>query len=345
MAKTMNPKARTIVNPMLDPFLERIVTPFSARYHLLGSQFSLESNDRRLMRLCAHAFSGLPRHRFPGGSDRLQIRLILHDIDAKPAGQRKGLAPELRTYGWNNVFGATMGPDTLALLSPPTGFGLIVVSKPMLAFPYQLRYELIEFSAFVLAARRRDLVPLHGACIALNGQGVLLLGDRGAGKSVTSLACLADGLEFVAEDGLVVCPTTLLTSGLSSFLHLRADSLHLFHGLTKAHRMLKSPTIVRRSGVPKVEIDVRKIGVKLARSSVEIRAIVFLSGRKSRSAGLATPLARTVARDWLAQSQPYASSLPQWRTFARRISGVPAYAVARGDQPQDIVAAIREILA
>jgi len=343
MAETMNPKARTMVNPMLDPFLERIATPFRARYQLLGSQFSLESNDRRLMRLCAHAFSGLPRHRFPGGSDRLQIRLILRGTDA--GGQADALAPELCTYGWNNLFCATMGPDTLAVLSPQTGFGLIVVSKPMLAFPYQLRYELIEFSAFVLAARRRDLVPLHGACIALNGHGVLLLGDRGAGKSVTSLACLADGFEFIAEDGLVVCPATLLTSGLSSFLHLRADSLHFFHGLKKAHRMLKSPTIVRRSGVPKVEIDVRKIGIKLARSSVEIRAIVFLSGRNSRNAGLATPLARTVTRDRLAQSQPYASSLPQWRTFARRISGVPAYAVARGDHPRDIVAAIREILA
>lgn len=341
----MNPKARTTVNPMLDPFLERVATPFGDRYHLLGSQFSLESNDRRLMRLCAHAFSGLPRHRFPGGSDRLQIRLILHDTDAKPAGQRKGLVPALRTYGWNNVFCATMGPDTLALLNPQTGSGLIVVSKQVLAFPYELRYELIEFAAFVLAARRRDLVPLHGACIALNGRGLLLLGDRGAGKSVTSLACLADGFEFVAEDGLVVCPATLLTSGLSSFLHLRADSLHFFRGLKSAHGMLKSPTIVRRSGVAKVEIDVRKIGVKLARSSVEIRAIVFLSGRKTRSAALATPLNRTVTRDRLAQSQPYAASLPQWQSFVRRISGVPAYALARGDQPQDIVAAIREILA
>ena len=328
---------------MLDPFLEHIVTPFTARYHLLGSQFSLESNDRRLMRIAAQAFSGLPIHRFPGRSDRLRIRLMLHGTAA--GGQTDALAPELRTYGWNNLFCATMGPDTLAVLSPQTGFGLIVVSKHMLAFPYELRYELIEFAAFVLAARRRDLVPLHGACIALNGKGLLLLGDRGAGKSVTSLACLADGFEFVAEDGLVVCPATLLTSGLSSFLHLRSDSLHFFRGLKSARSMLKSPIIVRRSGVQKVELDARKIGVKLARSSVEIRAIVFLSGRKTRSAALATPLARAVTRDRLAQSQPYASSLPQWQAFVRRISGVPAYALARGDQPQDIVAAIREILA
>ncbi len=341
----MNPKTRPVANPMFDPFLERIATPFGALYHLLGSQFTLESNDRRLMRLAAHAFAGLPKHRFPGRSDRLRIRLILHGTGARPGGQAGGIAPELRTYGWNNVFCATMGPETLAVLSPQAGFGLIVVSKQMLAFPYELRYELIEFAAFVLAARHRDLVPLHGACIALNGKGLLLLGDRGAGKSVASLACLADGFEFVAEDGLVVCPATLLASGLSSFLHLRADSLHFFSRLKKAHTMLESPTIVRRSGVAKVEIDVRKIGVKLARSSVEIRAIAFLSGRKTRSAALATPLTRTMLRDRLARSQPYASSLPQWHKFVRRISGVPAYAVARGDHPQDIVAAIREILA
>lgn len=330
---------------MFDPFLERIATPFRARYHLLGSHFSLESNDRRLIRLAAHAFSGLPKHRFPGRSGRLKIRLILQGTDANPGSQADGLAPELHTYGWNNVFCATMGPDTIAVISPQTGSGLIIVSKQMLAFSYNLRYELIEFSAFVLAARSRNLVPLHGACIALNGHGLLLLGDRGAGKSVTSLACLADGFEFVAEDGLVVCPATLLTSGLSSFLYLRTDSLHFFHGLKRAHSMLKSPTIVRRSGVPKIEIDARKIGVRLARSSVEIRAIVFLSGRKTRHSSLVTPLARAVTRDRLEKTQPYAASLPQWRTFARRISSVPAYAVARGDHPKDIVAALHEILA
>lgn len=330
---------------MLDPFLERIAAPYRASYQLLGSRFDLESNDRHLIQLAAHAFAGLPKHRFPGPSVRLKIRLLLQDTDSNSGREPKGFVPDVHTYGWNNVYCATMGAGTIAVISPQSGSALIIVSKPLLAFPYHLRYEMIEFAVFVLAARSRSLAPLHGACIALNGKGILLLGDRGAGKSVASLACLADGFEFVAEDGLVVCPLTLLTSGLSSFLHLRADSVHFFHGLKHARSMLKSPVIVRRSGVQKIEIDVRRIGVRLARSSVELRAIAFLSGRKTRHSSLITPLARTVARDRLKKTQPYASSLRQWQTFAGRMSTIPAYAVARGDHPTDIVAAFRDILA
>lgn len=340
-----NSRAKNIVDSAFDPLLGRIATPFRARYHLLGSQFSLESNDRRLMQLAAHAFSGLPKHQFPGHSCRMKIRLILQGTDTNPGWKAEELAPEMRFYGGNNIFCATMGADTIAVISPQTGSGLIIVSKQMLAYPYNLRYELIEHVVFQLAARSRGLVALHGACIALNGHGLLLLGDRGAGKSVTSLACLADGFEFFAEDGLLVCPDTLLASGLASFLHLRTDSLHFFKELKRVHSMLRFSTIVRRSGVTKIEIDMRKIGVRLARSSVEIRAIAFLSGGKARHSSLVTPLARAVSRDRLKKTQPYASSLPHWQTFVRRISNVPAYLVARGDHPKDTVAALHEILA
>jgi hypothetical protein len=330
---------------MLDPFLERVPTPYRARYHLLGSPFSLASNDQRLMRLAAHAFAGLPRHHFPGTAAQLRIRLILRKVDeATDDGLTVG-APVLRTFGWNNVFCATMGPDTCAVISPQTRSGLIVVSERMLDFPYHLRYELLEFVVFMLAARSRSLISLHSACVALNGRGLLLLGDRGAGKSTTGFACVMDGFEFVAEDGIVVCPTTLLTSGLSTFLHLRADSLHFFQAPKLLREILKAPTIVRRSGVEKIEVDMRRTGIRLARSSVEIRAVAFLSAGNTGASSLATLLSRKQSRVELDRTQPYASALPGWQSFARRISSIPAYAVQRGKQPQDVVAALRRILA
>jgi hypothetical protein len=297
------------------------------------------------MRLAAHAFAGLPKHLFPGTAAQLRIRLILTNVDNAPDNRPTADAPVLRTFGWNNVFCATMGPDTCALISPQTRSALIVVSKRMLDFPYHLRYELLEFVVFMLAARNRNLVSLHSACIALNGRGLLLLGDRGAGKSTTGLACLIDGFEFVAEDGIVVCPTTLLTSGLSSFLHLRADSLHFFQALKPLRGILKSPTIVRRSGVEKIELDMRRTGIRLARSSVKIRAVAFLSAANTGKSSLVTPLSPKRSRAELNKTQPYASGLPGWQSFARRISSVPAYAVLRGNRPQDVVAALRRILA
>ena len=95
----------------------------------------------------------------------------------------------------------------------------------MLRFPYHTRYELIEFAVFTLASRVQGLVPLHGACVGRAGSGVLLLGPSGAGKSTVTLQCLIEGLGFLAEDSVFVVPDTLLATGVSNFLHVRADSL------------------------------------------------------------------------------------------------------------------------
>lgn len=51
---------------------------------------------------------------------------------------------------------------------------------------------------FALAAPRRQLV--HGAAIGVRGRGVLLAGPGGSGKSTTTLACLAAGLQIVGDD-------------------------------------------------------------------------------------------------------------------------------------------------
>src|SRR5205807_7043764 len=102
---------------------------------------------------------------------------------------------------------------------------LVVVSQDMLEFPYHVRYEMLEFAVYVLASRMQGLVPLHAACVGRGGQGILLLGPSGSGKSTVSLQCLLEGLDFLAEDSVLVKPDGLLATGVASFLHVRPDSL------------------------------------------------------------------------------------------------------------------------
>jgi GT2 family glycosyltransferase len=47
---------------------------------------------------------------------------------------------------------------------------------------------------------------VHGAAIGLEGEGVLITGKGGLGKSTTALACLDAGLQYLADDFLVVEP-------------------------------------------------------------------------------------------------------------------------------------------
>ena len=50
----------------------------------------------------------------------------------------------------------------------------------------------------------RGFQLVHGAAVGINGEGVLITGKGGLGKSTTALACLDAGLEYVADDFLIV---------------------------------------------------------------------------------------------------------------------------------------------
>jgi len=64
------------------------------------------------------------------------------------------------------------------------------------------------------------LQPLHGGAVGVDGTGVLVVGNSGAGKSTTSLACLEAGLEYVGDDYLVVDVATTTAYSLYSTVKL-----------------------------------------------------------------------------------------------------------------------------
>ena len=120
--------------------------------------------------------------------------------------------------------GATLG-SAFASISPAARAALIVLPQRLLRFPYNVRYELLEFAVYTLAARVQGLVPLHAACVARGDRGVLLLGPSGSGKSTLTVHALQCGWDFLAEDSVLVEPRSLRAAGIGSFLHLRGNSL------------------------------------------------------------------------------------------------------------------------
>ena len=124
-----NSITQLLVNPMHGFYLEHIATPFKARYHLLGSYFHVESNDRRLLQLAANSFAGSPKHRFPGHSHQLKIRLILQDFVAAPRWQTEIIVPELNVFLLDGVSCVTMGTGTISIINSQTGLAQIIVSN------------------------------------------------------------------------------------------------------------------------------------------------------------------------------------------------------------------------
>lgn len=98
-----------------------------------------------------------------------------------------------------------------------------LLSRPMITLP------LME------CARRRGLHPVHAACVARDGRGVLLTGPSGAGKSTLALALVEAGFDFLSDDLVFLAggpkavralgfPDELgVSPGTASLLRLEAD--------------------------------------------------------------------------------------------------------------------------
>jgi serine kinase of HPr protein (carbohydrate metabolism regulator) len=52
--------------------------------------------------------------------------------------------------------------------------------------------------------KKQEEINIHASCVAVNGHGVLLLGDSGAGKSDIALMLIDAGAQLVADDRTIL---------------------------------------------------------------------------------------------------------------------------------------------
>lgn len=336
----------TLAAPPPDPFGERRRGALRVRLQLLGARFEFETDSARLLRLVRQAYARLPPHRIAARVPRLRIRLTLTpSLAASRAGRLSAEPPPVRALSAAGILCGAVEGSAFVALDPQKRTALIVVPHELLRYAYHARYELLEFAVYVLAARVQRLVPLHAACIGRGDRGILLVGPSGSGKSTLVLQCLLAGLDFLAEDSVLVEPAGLLATGVANFLHLRSDSLRFLEPRARAAVVRRAAVIRRRSGVRKLEVDLRRPGFCLARRPLRIQAIVFLSARAAASGPRLVALARSAVLERLATSQRYAAHQPGWGAFTRQVRALPAFELRRGAHPRQSVEALREVLA
>jgi hypothetical protein len=322
-----------------DPFREHSAPLALRRLQVLGAHIQFESHSSQLLQLVDAAYAGLPRHRLSDTVPQLRVRLLL-------MGRRTGGSnlPALASFSGAGLLVGAAANSGLVLISPGERVALVAVPAHLLRSPYYVRYELIEFAVFTLAARVQRLVPLHAACVGHGEHGLLLMGASGSGKSTLALHCLLAGFDFISEDSAFVAPDTLLTTGVPNFLHLRADSLRWLGRSREAIDIRSSPVIRRRSGVAKFEIDLRQPRYRLAPRALTTQAIVFLSAQSAGNRALLRVLPRSVVPARLSAMQAYAAGQPSWRPFIRAVAKVDAFELRRGRHPREAAEALGGLL-
>jgi hypothetical protein len=324
-----------------DPFGERSAIMSLPPVRLLGASFRFESNSSELLGLADAAFAGLPHHRIGARAPELRVRMML--TAEKRRGRRSEPPPLVMASGAGILAAGTSGASSVAM-DPKAGVALISVSHGMLRFPYHVRYELIEFVVYTLAARAQRLAPLHCACVGTDGKAVLLMGETGAGKSTVALQCLLEGLDFVSEDSTLVAPGSMRATGLANYLHVRSDSVSWLDRPREVNRIRRSPVIRRRSGARKFEVDLRARPFRLAAEPPRVRAVVFLSSASAAGGPMLTRVPKTGLSGRLGRLQPYAAGLALWDPFCRGVARAGAFELRRGRHPRDSVVALRDLL-
>jgi hypothetical protein len=334
----------TLAEPPADPFDERRRPALRERRQLMGAQFLFQADSPRLMRLVRLAYAQLPAHRLSSATPRCLVRLVLTSERTRPPMKTQREPPRVRPLAGGGILCGAMESANFVALTPQQRSALIVISQDMLKFPYHLRYEMLEFAVYVLASRVQGLVPLHAACVGRGGRGILLLGPSGSGKSTVSLHCVLQGLDFLAEDSVLVRPDNLLATGVANFLHVRPDSLRFLDRPGRAALLRGHSIIRRRSGVEKFEIDLRRPRYRLAPAPLHIGAVVFISPRSAGAGALlaAVPKGRLIRQ--LAASQRYAAHQPGWSAFIKEVSRLPVFELRRGRHPLEAVEALEKLL-
>lgn len=322
-----------------DPFREQLRLPsFGTR--LLGGRFEFETDSAELRRLVESAYARVPEHRVSSRAPHFRVRLRLDEIDTR---KRYRDAPPVELLAGGRVLAGTTPRASFAVMAPDCHSAIVNVSRDLLRHPHNVRYELIEFAVYTLAARALGLVPLHAGCIGIRQHGLLLIGDSGSGKSTVTLQCALAGLDFLAEDSVLVAPRTLRATGVANFAHLCRDGLRYLPPRIAA-RVQRAPRIRRRSGTTKLEIDLRDGAFSLAEPPLSLIATVFLSTARARDGKVLEPLDGREAASRLRASQPYGVGQPGWGLFSRLMTRRPAFELQRTEHPAEAAEVLKSLL-
>jgi serine kinase of HPr protein (carbohydrate metabolism regulator) len=172
----------------------------------------------------------------------------------------------------------------------------IVVSRAALANKLYLRQHFLYASPLCHIVTRY-VVPVHAGCVALDGRGMLLCGDSGAGKSSLSYACARAGWTFITDDlsMLLNDGSDRAVTGDCTRVRLRPSAAELFPEISG---LKVAP---RAAGKPSIEMRTSEMSHVISAPSAAVDFMIFLKRSPEGKAEL-RPYHKEVARYYMRQN-------------------------------------------
>jgi hypothetical protein len=293
-----------------DPLRHRAELPLTATFFPFGFRVEIATNSRDVLEAAADSWGGYAsEYPYPP----VELRVVV-----QPAGD---LAPEPVFRNQRRLFSIVADRDNFAFYESGSLFGCCFVSQRTASDHAWFRFYFLETMAYMLLAQRW-VMPVHAACVARDGAGVLLCGLSGAGKSTLAWACARAGWTYVTDDG-----TWLLTEvedrtalGRCRSIRFRDDAPRLFPELQEY--------ISRARPNGKVSIEVPLDAFPHIRTAPRCRVgSVVLLYRREGAPGRVEPVPAAVAIELLLRDMPWYGDEVRalYERTARRLLEVPAY--------------------
>jgi hypothetical protein len=270
-----------------DPYLYHAEMKHTAAYYPLGFALELTTNSEAILDAAEESW-GAFRQQFSTPALQLKVGVLEGESMECPA------APIFRAQ--RNLIVSVADHGNFCVSDLVHGFSFAWLTNGAVSNRSYLRYHFLEAAALSHIANRHA-APIHAACVELDGRGVLLCGESGAGKSSLSFACAHAGWNFISDDAsfLVNDRTDRQVVGNCHMVRLRPSSVELFQDA------MNQPITSRVGGKLSIELLTETIpGIRRATSS-NIDFVVFLNRGDGTTQEL-IPYSKAKARRYMHQS-------------------------------------------
>jgi hypothetical protein len=251
-----------VISPAADHGLQDGNLLYTDVFYPLGFGVELATNSREVLDSAAEVWGHLHARQI---ASTIQIRILINESSATDC-------PSAPTYmGHRYLMSLIADSNNYAICDLRTGFGYASISRAALQHRLYFQYHFMEAMALGLLSATHA-TALHTACVSLHGQGYLLCGPSGAGKTTLAYACARAGFTYINDD----CSHLLRDTqpprvvGQSHKIRFRPHSRELFPELI--HRELTP----RMEGKPSIEIATEElVGIKTMQEATIHRLIIL----------------------------------------------------------------------
>lgn len=279
-----------------DPFLRSTPLDLQDFYYPLGFPLELQTNSPEIARAAKQNWGGRPQ---TFEKPVLQVRVIAG------CGDRHPCAPVYR--GQKHLMAIVSDHENFAFCDYTQHFAFCHLNAAASADSAFSGYYFLEAMAN-FSLTQLYLTPVHGACVARNGQAVLLCGPSGAGKTSLAYYCARRGWTYISDnESWLVRAGGLSLIGNPRRIRFREDAAQLFPELKD---LASSP---HPNGKMSIEVNPGAVGLENTAYQGCVDRLVFLSRHSSagsvvRRMECQTALGRLLSElpvyeDWVREEQ------------------------------------------